>query len=455
MAEVGPDGNVWVLDWYNYIVQHNPTPNGFKNGKGNAYETKLRDKRHGRIYRLVYTDAKEEATTAPKLSVDDPAGLVKALQHSNMFWRKHAQRLLVERGNTDVEAALVANLSNTEVDAIGLNVGVIHSLWTLQGLDLIKPGTKTFEAVLRTLKHPSSGVRRNALLVLPKDKSSVAAILESGLLNDSDAQVRLAAVLAISDQDTNVAAGTAIAALGRDPVTMADRWLADAVTAAAATHAVPFLQLISVVEQKTKTELPARTRSAVRIVSEHIARGRIDNESLVGLIEALQKADSVVAGEMIAGLSTGWPADHKLQLPEAVSNQLLTLLAKLPSENKAQLVQLSQRMGSDVLAEKAREIATELAMRVADGKLDVEARMAAANQAVAISPNDSSVVDALLEQITPQAPPELAKGIIEAFAASRAKEVGVKIVNRFAMLTPAARQAAVRLLMARADLIRI
>ena len=26
MAEVGPDGAVWVIDWYNYIVQHNPTP---------------------------------------------------------------------------------------------------------------------------------------------------------------------------------------------------------------------------------------------------------------------------------------------------------------------------------------------------------------------------------------------------------------------------------------------
>ncbi|MCR9293276.1 MAG: ThuA domain-containing protein [bacterium] len=33
MSEVGPDGNVWVIDWYNYIVQHNPTPNGFETGK--------------------------------------------------------------------------------------------------------------------------------------------------------------------------------------------------------------------------------------------------------------------------------------------------------------------------------------------------------------------------------------------------------------------------------------
>ena len=33
MAEVGPDGNVWVIDWYNFIVQHNPTPQGFRTGK--------------------------------------------------------------------------------------------------------------------------------------------------------------------------------------------------------------------------------------------------------------------------------------------------------------------------------------------------------------------------------------------------------------------------------------
>ena len=39
LAEVGPDGHVWVIDWYNYIVQHNPTPEGFKTGKG----ARLRD----------------------------------------------------------------------------------------------------------------------------------------------------------------------------------------------------------------------------------------------------------------------------------------------------------------------------------------------------------------------------------------------------------------------------
>ena len=59
-AQVGPDGHMWVIDWYAFIVQHNPTPQGFKNGKGNAFETELRDKAHGRIYRVVYKKAKDE-----------------------------------------------------------------------------------------------------------------------------------------------------------------------------------------------------------------------------------------------------------------------------------------------------------------------------------------------------------------------------------------------------------
>ena len=42
-TQVGPDGAVWFADWYNFIIQHNPTPPGFSNGPGNAYESSLRD----------------------------------------------------------------------------------------------------------------------------------------------------------------------------------------------------------------------------------------------------------------------------------------------------------------------------------------------------------------------------------------------------------------------------
>ncbi|MCA9081892.1 MAG: ThuA domain-containing protein, partial [Planctomycetaceae bacterium] len=89
MAEVGPDGNVWVLDWYNYIVQHNPTPHGFQTGKGNAYESDLRDKRHGRIYRVVYGDRGSKIENLGGATADE---LVAALDSPTMLVRLNAQR---------------------------------------------------------------------------------------------------------------------------------------------------------------------------------------------------------------------------------------------------------------------------------------------------------------------------------------------------------------------------
>src|SRR5690606_16290605 len=79
MAEVGPDGNVWVVDWYNYIVQHNPTPRGFETGKGQAYETDLRDKRHGRVYRIVYDGAEDDSSAPLSLADASPEKLVATL----------------------------------------------------------------------------------------------------------------------------------------------------------------------------------------------------------------------------------------------------------------------------------------------------------------------------------------------------------------------------------------
>jgi ribosomal protein L25 (general stress protein Ctc) len=104
-AEVGPDGAVWVADWYSFIIQHNPTPRGFENGKGNAYINPLRDNKHGRIYRVVYKKAKPY--TPLKLDKNDTAGLLAALKNDNMFWRTTAQRLIVESQNKTLIPELI------------------------------------------------------------------------------------------------------------------------------------------------------------------------------------------------------------------------------------------------------------------------------------------------------------------------------------------------------------
>src|SRR5262249_4376644 len=155
-----------------------------------AYETPLRDKKHGRIYRLVYKGARP---AKPFTLVDaTPQQLVAALKNENLLWRKHAQRLLVERGEQDVLPALVQPAGDMTVDEIGLNVGVIHALWTMHGLGALDgSNTKATKAAVTALRHPSAGVRRNAVQVLPSRAESVRAIIDSGVLKDADGQVRL------------------------------------------------------------------------------------------------------------------------------------------------------------------------------------------------------------------------------------------------------------------------
>ena len=239
MAEVGPDGQVWMIDWYNFIVQHNPTPQGFQTGKGNAYVTPLRDKTHGRIYRVVATDGKP--STRKNLDEKNGFELVAALKDENMFWRMHAQRLLVERGKTDVVPELAKLVEDKAVDAIGLNPGAIHALHVLQALaaDDVRQ-----RVAVEGLSHPSAGVRRNALMTLPRTEASALACLK--LLDDRDSQVRLAACLTLAEMPPTDAAGTALAAaILNKGLADTDRWLGDAAMSASAANSSSFLMALA------------------------------------------------------------------------------------------------------------------------------------------------------------------------------------------------------------------
>ncbi|MBI4662751.1 MAG: ThuA domain-containing protein [Verrucomicrobia bacterium] len=337
-AEVGPDGALWVVDWYNYVIQHNPTPRGFRTGKGAAYETPLRDKAHGRIYRIAHNgqarsqederrspsprpspagrgsndssagispsvSAHQASSDAPSLSQRERAGvrekassgdraasnqhppahdhrvlfklhnatpqqLVAALKNDNMLWRMHAQRLLVERGQRDVVPALCELIRDPNVDEIGLNPTAIHALWTLQGLGVFgtsgekatthNPATGTtttieasrdmdataVAAVLFALKHPSAGVRRAAVMVLPRNEASAQVLLTKKMLEDANSQVRLASLLALAEMPPTDAAGNAVFALLQKPENAEDRWIPDAVTAAAARNDAAFIKAV-------------------------------------------------------------------------------------------------------------------------------------------------------------------------------------------------------------------
>lgn len=195
---VGPDGAVWVVDWYNYVIQHNGFIAGQVIGKGNAYENPDRDKTRSRIYRVYPKGAAFPARL--DLARAAPSARVQALRSDNMFWRMTAQRLLVEAADPAVLADLARLAADRSADSLGLNVGAQHALWTMDGLGAFAASNGPWvPTALAALGHPARGVRLAALDVVPRTVAGLEALRAHNLLNDPDPQVRLKALLAVSD----------------------------------------------------------------------------------------------------------------------------------------------------------------------------------------------------------------------------------------------------------------
>lgn len=193
-AHVGPDGSLWVLDWYNYLMNHNGICGKIACGVGAAQVSPVRDTSRTRIYRVVYDARPLDAVLNLANATEDQ--LLATFDHPNLLWRLQAQRLLIKRGSN---AGLVIKLNNLlnvrALNDVGETPRAIHALRTLQGLGAFASAPATWAPVLKgLLLHPSAGVRWNALDALPNDTSSTNAILAQGRINDTVAQVRIMAL---------------------------------------------------------------------------------------------------------------------------------------------------------------------------------------------------------------------------------------------------------------------
>ena len=456
MAEVGPDGNVWVIDWYNYIVQHNPTPIGFKTGSGNAYVNDLRDRKHGRIYRVTWTgDSSSGNTAMPDLSQATPKQLVAALSHPTMLWRKHAQRLIVERGQQDVVPALLSAASDHRVDEIGLNAGGIHALWTLHGLGATQqPAADVAGVLLEAVQHPSAGVRRAAIQVAPAIPKTATDITNLGLLNDPDAQVRLAALLKISDVTAatdapDAAVARHLAGLTADPSTVSDRWLGDALTSAAAMHELTFLHAVAAYKSLPQQPPNSSQTPICTVVTEHISRNEPSSQTIGELMRILTSASDQTAQQILAGLAAGWPTDSTASISAAGEKQLLSLIERLPVVSQGNLIRLAMLWGSTALNSHGDRIAARLLATVADDSKTFTNRIDSARQMILFQPTSDTAVTQLLDQLSPQISSDLAGGLIGVLVDSRAPGLAESLISRTTGMTPFMKSAAFQVLTAR------
>jgi putative membrane-bound dehydrogenase-like protein len=447
-AQVGPDGHMWVIDWYAFIVQHNPTPAGFTNGKGNAYETPLRDKSHGRIYRVVYTKAKPEKPFTLKDAT--PEKLVAALKHPNMTWRLHAQRLLLDRGNADVAPALAKLIEDKTVDETGLNAGAVHAVWALAGL-----GQKRPDAAFR---HSSRPVWCASLAAFPKSLESQGLGLEAraataiGAGGDGDPKIMLAGALAAAELPvTDKVENTPDGRLGQVIAWRIYELESDAglrVGLLAAASRRPGLVLVQLASDRTVPATPDALTAIELLARLYASTGGDDNLSKI-LVSA---GDSqVTVSAIIDGLAAGWPAGKTAKLDKSGEDAIAPLLKKLPPASRGRLLKLASTWGVKGIDEQLAAITKSAFATLADAKAKDADRVAAAQQVVEFQPESDDAAAKLLAAVTAEASPELANGIFLALEQSKAKGAGVAVVAKLKDLSPAVRPAALRLVLAKTD----
>ncbi len=179
--DYGPDGAVYVIDWYDRQHCHSPHMERW-------------DRTNGRIYRIRYASTFEPRTVdLGKLSDLD---LVRLQAHPNDWYGRTARRLLQERAisraiGADARAALLEIAAGEEPRE------VLRGLWTLHSI-----GALAGDLAERLLRHPDEHVRAWTIRLITEGKPASAARFSRFLAmaaSDPSAFVRLALASYLAD----------------------------------------------------------------------------------------------------------------------------------------------------------------------------------------------------------------------------------------------------------------
>jgi putative heme-binding domain-containing protein len=285
----------------------------------------------------------------------------------------------------------------------------------------------------------------------------VRVLLAAGLTEDPDAQVRLAALLALADLPPTPEAGPAVVEVLKRPVNANDRWIPDAATCAAANNSDYFLKALAAPPPQGDPQKagqmgePSQKLLAVAaIVAEHYARGG-PADSVRGLLPRLANANPAVAETVVRGLAKGWPKQPLPNLDEQVEKALSRLASRLAPGQRAVVVQLATTWGSKQFEKVVAEVRNALLAKVTSEALPPEERAAAARELIENQPQDKQLPATLLALITPRTPPELGAGILRGLQKSEAADTGQAIVAGLPRFTPAVRSAAISVLLTRPE----
>lgn len=172
--EFGPDGCLYIADWYNKIISHNEVPTSHPE----------RDRSHGRIWRIRHKSQKpREIVNFYEVPTNQ---LVKYLSSPSLWERRAAWNQIADRPEEETKP-LISELVALASDASADESARIHALWCLEAL---RHYDETLIASL--IKSVGHDLRREAVrsLVTFDVSPQVATKLLDGMINDGNPMIR-------------------------------------------------------------------------------------------------------------------------------------------------------------------------------------------------------------------------------------------------------------------------
>lgn len=195
----GPDGAIYIADWYNPIIQHGEVD----------FRDERRDHTHGRIWRVTYTGKPTlKAVDYTQLSTHE---LLKTLEQENRSARSQAKVVLKERG-TEILPAVSQWLAGLEQDANRDRL-TLEALWIHQSLGQLEPNL--LQKCLHSQDHRVRAAATRVIGQLVNKVESPLPLLSERIV-DSHPQVRLEAIRALAEVHDPQAVVVALQALNLD-----------------------------------------------------------------------------------------------------------------------------------------------------------------------------------------------------------------------------------------------
>ena len=209
-CKIGPDGALYIADWYNSIINH--AKHDFRDPR--------RDHQHGRVWRITAKD--RPLVKKPELLNADIATLLNHLKSPDNWTRHQARSVLSERDRDQVATALADWVNALDPGEADHDHHLLEAMWTCQNIerpneDILKrvlesgdgraraAGARVIRYWHEAIDNPSALLAKAAADTFPRTR--MEAILSAGYIPRAEA---FTAVLAALDHPRDPFIDTAL-----------------------------------------------------------------------------------------------------------------------------------------------------------------------------------------------------------------------------------------------------